>query len=77
MPADLAALEPLLLATIEFLRRLAKPRRHHIACGLSLADGSTSFAVNIVSNFGVASVCAEQIALGVARPGLSGQLTNG
>jgi cytidine deaminase len=47
-----------------FLRQYAKPRRHHIACGLGLADGLVIIAANVVSNYGPASVCAEQVALG-------------
>jgi cytidine deaminase len=46
------------------LKEFAKPRRHHIACGFALADDLTIVAINIVSNLGPASVCAEQIALG-------------
>lgn len=66
MRTDRAASAPLVTAAIDFLSSLAQPRRHHIGCGLALADGAIVLAANIVSNFGTASVCAEQIALGQA-----------
>lgn len=42
----------------------ARLRRHHIACGLNLDDGEVILTMNVVSNYGPGSLCAEQIALG-------------
>lgn len=39
-------------------------RRHHIACAFLLEDGTRVSGINLVSNLGPASVCAEQVALG-------------
>jgi cytidine deaminase len=50
----------------DLLARFQRPRRHHLVCALLLADGREVFGLNIVSNIGVASVCAEQVALGEA-----------
>ena len=50
--------------TAEFLAQFQHPRRHHIACAMLLTGGQVVLGLNIVSNFGVGSVCAEVIALG-------------
>lgn len=50
----------------DLLARFQRPRRHHIVCAMLLTDGREALGLNIVSNIGVASVCAEQIALGEA-----------
>jgi cytidine deaminase len=50
----------------DFLSRFERPRRHHVVCAMLLTDGREVLGLNIVSNIGVASVCAEQIALGEA-----------
>jgi cytidine deaminase len=47
----------------QLLKELGKPRRHHIAAGLLLEDGRTVTAVNLVSNYGPGSLCAEQVAI--------------
>jgi cytidine deaminase len=49
-----------------FLGGLERRRRHHIASALLLDDGRQILGINIISNFGPASVCAEQVALGEA-----------
>jgi cytidine deaminase len=50
----------------DLLARFQRPRRHHLVCALLLEDGREVFGLNIVSNIGVASVCAEQVAMGEA-----------
>jgi cytidine deaminase len=65
-PARCVAADCLLAEVGHFLRRMAHPRRHHLASGLLLDDGTTVLGLNVVSNLGPASVCAEQIALGQA-----------
>jgi cytidine deaminase len=47
----------------QLLKELATPRRHHIAAGLLLEDGQTVTAINLASNFGPGSLCAEQVAI--------------
>jgi cytidine deaminase len=49
-----------------FLDRMASRRRHHIACGIMSYDDTLTLGINIVSNLGPASVCAEQVTLGEA-----------
>jgi cytidine deaminase len=60
----LDSVEVLLEEVTALLARLAAPRRHHIASGLQLEDGRIFTGINLVSNFGPSSVCAEQIVLG-------------
>lgn len=48
----------------DFLTRVRHHRRHHVVCAMLLADGQEVLGLNIVSNLGVASVCAEQVTLG-------------
>jgi cytidine deaminase len=50
----------------DFLAQFERPRRHHVVCALLLSDGREVLGLNIISNIGVASVCAEQVALGEA-----------
>jgi cytidine deaminase len=45
------------------LARLAMTHRHHIAAGLYLADGTVVTGINLVSNYGPNSLCAEQAAI--------------
>lgn len=47
----------------QLLERLATAGRHHIAAGLQLADGRVITGVNLVSNYGPSSLCAEQAAV--------------
>jgi cytidine deaminase len=49
-----------------FLDRMASHKRHHIACGIMSFDDTLTLGINIASNLGPASVCAEQVALGEA-----------
>jgi cytidine deaminase len=56
----------------DFLARFEKRRRHHVACAILLDDGREVLGINIVSNLGPASVCAEQVALGESLKLLSG-----
>lgn len=46
------------------LAERAVVRRHQIACAVLLDNGDRVCGVNLVSNLGPASVCAEQITLG-------------
>jgi cytidine deaminase len=50
----------------DLLASRAQVRRHHIACGMALSDGSLVCSINVVSNLGTASVCAEQVVLAEA-----------
>lgn len=50
--------------TVAFLAKRAAAHRHQIACGILQDNGDRIFGINIVSNLGPASVCAEQITLG-------------
>lgn len=47
----------------DFLARFQRPHRHHLACAMLLTDGREVLGLNIVSNVGIASVCAEQVTL--------------
>jgi cytidine deaminase len=47
----------------ELLDRLARPGRHHIAAGLLLENSEIVTAINLISNLGPGSLCAEQAAL--------------
>jgi cytidine deaminase len=51
-------------ATAGLLARLARKRRHHLACGMLLDGNVTICGINIVSNLGPATTCAEQTTLG-------------
>jgi cytidine deaminase len=52
------------IETAALLAKHAAVRRHQIACGILLDNGQRICGVNVVSNLGPASVCAEQITLG-------------
>jgi cytidine deaminase len=58
--------------TLRTFCRSSRRRRHHVACAILLDDGREVLGINIVSNFGPASVCAEQVALGESLKLLSG-----
>jgi cytidine deaminase len=50
--------------TAGLLARVARRRRHHIACGMLLDGNVTICGINVVSNLGPATTCAEQTTLG-------------
>lgn len=57
------------------LSRKARPGRHHIAAGLLTMDGGCFTAINLVSNLGAASSCAEQAALATALQATTSPIT--
>jgi cytidine deaminase len=64
--SDLESAGSLLERVASVLLQKARPRRHHIASGLLTANGHYFVGINVVSNLGPASSCAEQAALAEA-----------